>query len=42
MDFYKEEGFTHVQFIPCMDFKTQNIDQPGKYLIIPKEYGDYL
>lgn len=42
MDFYKKENFTHVQFIPCMDFLAQEIDQPGEFLITPKEYGDFL
>lgn len=42
MDFYKEENFTHIQFIPCMDFLAQEIDQPGEFLITPKEYGDFL
>lgn len=42
MAFYKQEGFTFVQFIPCMDFKAQDVDQPGKYLITPKQYGDFL
>lgn len=42
MDFYQEEGFDHIQFIPCMDFKAQNINEPSKYLITPKEYGDFL
>lgn len=42
MEFYQQEGFTHIQFIPCMDFKAQNIDQPGEYLITPKQYGDFL
>lgn len=42
MKFYEENGFTHVQFIPCMDFKSQNIHEPGTYVISPKEYGDFL
>jgi uncharacterized protein len=42
MNFYKEEGFTHIQFIPCMDFLAQDINKAGKYLITPKEYGDFL
>jgi len=42
MEFYQEEEYTHVQFIPCMDFQAQNITQPGKYVITPKQYGDFL
>lgn len=42
MEFYKEEGYTHVQFIPCMDFQAQNITEPGKYVITPKQFGDFL
>jgi uncharacterized protein len=42
LTFYQQEDFTHVQFIPCMDFKAQDIKQPGKFLITPKEYGDFL
>ncbi|MEK3854902.1 anaerobic sulfatase maturase [Cytobacillus sp. FSL H8-0458] len=42
MQFYQEEGFTHVQFIPCMDFRAQEPNLPGQYLISPKEYGQFL
>ncbi|MGM0904178.1 MAG: anaerobic sulfatase maturase [Bacillota bacterium] len=42
MHFYKKEGFNYVQFIPCMDFQSQEPDQPGKYLITPQQYGDFL
>jgi uncharacterized protein len=42
MNFYQSEGFSHVQFIPCMDFQSQDINQPGKYLITPRQYGDFL
>ncbi|MBM7542032.1 anaerobic sulfatase maturase [Amphibacillus cookii] len=42
MAFYRDMGFTHVQFIPCMDFKAQHLDQPGVFLITAKEYGDFL
>ncbi|MEQ6377897.1 anaerobic sulfatase maturase [Bacillaceae bacterium S4-13-56] len=42
MEFYDQEGFKYVQFIPCMDFQSQNVNQPGKYLITPREYGDFL
>lgn len=42
MNFYKENGFTYVQFIPCMDFQAQDTSQVGTFLITPKEYGDFL
>ncbi len=42
MEFYERENFRFVQFIPCMDFKSQDINRPGKYLITQKEYGDFL
>ncbi|GIN73657.1 anaerobic sulfatase maturase [Bacillus sp. J14TS2] len=41
-NFYQEEGFDFIQFIPCMSFHSQRIDQPGAYEISPKEYGDFL
>jgi uncharacterized protein len=42
MSFYEQEQFKFVQFIPCMDFRAQETDTKGKYLISPKEYGDFL
>ncbi|SEO89708.1 uncharacterized protein SAMN04488134_11622 [Amphibacillus marinus] len=42
MAFYLEEGFSHVQFIPCMDFKAQHLEQPGVFAITAKEYGEFL
>lgn len=42
MDFYREHGFTYVQFIPCMDFRAQETNQPGKFLITPEQYGQFL
>ncbi|WML41441.1 anaerobic sulfatase maturase [Neobacillus sp. OS1-2] len=42
MNFYQSEGFSHVQFIPCMDFQSQDITQPGNYFITPKQYGDFF
>lgn len=41
-DFYRRERFEFVQFIPCMDFRSQQVDQPGVYEITPEEYGDFL
>lgn len=42
MEFYQSEDFRYVQFIPCMDFNSQDINKPGRFLITPKEYGDFL
>jgi len=42
MEFYQEENYSHVQFIPCMDFLSQDVEAEGKYLITPQEYGDFL
>ncbi len=42
MDFYEKENFSYVQFIPCMDFKAQEIDKSGTYLITPEQYGHFL
>ena len=41
-DFYRREGFDFVQFIPCMQFQSQQVGQPGVYEITPEEYGDFL
>lgn len=42
MKFYHEEGFDYVQFIPCMDFRAQEVHTSPKYLITPEEYGQFL
>jgi len=42
MEFYAAEGFEYVQFIPCMDFMSQEVNKPTQYLITPQEYGDFL
>ncbi len=42
MAYYMREGFDYVQFIPCMDFRAQQTDKPGKYLITPEQYGRFL
>jgi len=42
MRFFLEENFTHVQFIPCMDFTSQNPGRPTKYAISPEQYGKFL
>lgn len=40
--FYKQEGFDFVQFIPCMQFHSTQVQQPGVYEITPEEYGSFL
>jgi len=42
MEFYTKERFTYIQFIPCMDFRAQQTDKAGKYLITPQQYGRFL
>lgn len=42
MEFYLEEGFTHVQFIPCMDFRAQDVNKRGQYHITPEQYADFM
>lgn len=41
MAFFEQEGFSYVQFIPCMDFRSQEPDKPGVYDITPAEYGRF-
>jgi len=40
--FYEQEGFDFVQFIPCMQFHSKQIEQPGVFEITPEEYGAFL
>lgn len=42
MDFYRENDFQYLQFIPCMDFRSQDVDKAPEYHITPKEYGEFL
>ncbi|MBB5173822.1 anaerobic sulfatase maturase [Texcoconibacillus texcoconensis] len=42
LEFYKQERFAHIQFLPCMDFKSQSPGEPGQYLVTPDEYGAFL
>lgn len=42
MEFYRQNRFLFVQFIPCMDFRSQQVDKPGVYDITPDEYGRFL
>jgi uncharacterized protein len=40
--FYEREEIDFVQFIPCMQFHSKRIDQPGVYEITPEQYGNFL
>lgn len=42
MRFYRSEGFSHVQFIPAMDFQAFEPERPPTYLIDPHQYGEFL
>lgn len=42
MRFFRSERFTHVQFIPAMDFQAFEPDAPPTYLITPEQYGEFL
>jgi len=42
MRFYRAQGFSHVQFIPAMDFQAMEPRKPAAYLITPAEYGEFL
>ncbi|MCM3717628.1 anaerobic sulfatase maturase [Fictibacillus phosphorivorans] len=42
LTFYEEQQFEYVQFIPCMDFRAQETEKNGTYLITDEEYGNFL
>lgn len=42
ISFYREHHFEYVQFIPCMDFRSQQSGQPGRFRISPEAYGRFL
>lgn len=42
MRFFRSEGFTHVQFIPAMDFQSTEPEKPAAYSISPEDYGEFL
>ncbi|TAK20507.1 MAG: anaerobic sulfatase maturase [Chloroflexota bacterium] len=42
MAFYREQGFTHVQFIPCMDFQAMEPEKPPVFQVTREEYGAFL
>ncbi len=42
MQFYRQEHFDWVQFIPQMRFPSQNVEESGVFAISPEEYGQFL
>jgi uncharacterized protein len=42
MAFYRAQGFSHVQFIPCMDFQAMEPEKPPTFQITPEQYGAFL
>ena len=42
MRFYREQGFSHVQFIPCMDFQAMEPEKPPVFQITAEQYGAFL
>ncbi len=42
MAFYRQEGFGWVQFIPQMQFTSQDVHTPGVFAITPEDYGQFL
>ena len=42
MRFFRGEGFSHLQFIPAMNFQSVEPDVAPSYLITPEEYGEFL
>ncbi|MFM9278091.1 anaerobic sulfatase maturase [Paenibacillus jiagnxiensis] len=42
MSWMTENDFSHIQFIPCMDFRSQDAATEGRYLISPRQYGHFL
>ncbi|WP_018751972.1 anaerobic sulfatase maturase [Paenibacillus sanguinis] len=42
LDFYKENGFGYIQFIPAMDFMAQETGKQAQFRITPEQYGQFL
>lgn len=42
IQWYRSEGFTWVQFIPCMEFSAQSTGDVRTYEITPDQYGLFL
>ncbi len=41
-DFFRLEGFTHVQLLPAMDFQATEPYATARYAVSAEEYGDFL
>lgn len=41
-EFYLKEKFDYIQFIPCMDFMSQDSSGEAKFLISKEDYGKFL
>lgn len=42
MQFYRDNGFHWIQFLPEMAFHSQTPGTPGLYAITPEQYGNFL
>lgn len=42
MNFYKQNGFRWIQFLPAMKFNSHNPDSSGEYEVTAHEYGQFL
>ena len=42
MAFFRRQRFTHIQFIPAMDFQAIQPDRPPSFLITPAQYDAFL
>ncbi|MCL5289612.1 MAG: radical SAM protein [Firmicutes bacterium] len=40
--YFRECGFSYLQFIPCMNFTSDHSQSPAEYNITPEEYGRFL
>ncbi len=42
MRFFSSQGFSHIQFMPAMNFQAVDPSSPAGYLISQAQYGDFL
>src|SRR5579884_3412740 len=42
MRFYRQQGFSHVQLIPEMDFQAMETEKPARFQITAAQYGAFL
>jgi len=42
VNFFANNRFAFIQFIPCMDFRSQQVDRPGVFTVTPEQYGAFL